>query len=216
MGALCILLAGWVYERAELVSFTESLAKLRAEFRTIEIDFTLERKDAVFKRSGEFTGKLRMLREQDGAVYGLLEIGSVLVPEDKTTYVLRGDELHEWDGLGKTIRKLSVTEAGVLDYTARNAWGAVWLLDRAEASKKCEVSRWKRDEHYTYFTIKAEEYQVFSFRDGEPRKFTREYRFAVAAHATREFPRNAVRQIVMTQPNGDAEVVRVTRWVIDA
>jgi hypothetical protein len=216
MVALCVLLASWVSERTQVLQFTGSLVKLRSEFRTIEIDFTVERKDAVFKQSRHRSGKFRMLREPDGTLYGLLEYGDTLVPGDKETYVLRGSELHVWSAFGKTIRKLSVTKADVLDYVARNCWGAVWLLDRDEALKRCELSLWKRDQYNAYFVAKAEEYEVSWLKDEEPKKYTREYRFAVTARDTKEFPRNAVRQIMLTHSNGDIEVVRVTRWAIDA
>lgn len=216
MFAICVLLAGWVTERTQVVQFTESLAKLRSEFRTIEIDFTVERKDAVSKRSLHQSGKFRMLRERDGTIFGLLEFDDSLIPEHKEFYVLRGDELHQWNGLGKTIRKLSVTKAGVLDYVARSSWGAVWLLDRDEAGKRCELRLGKRDENYTCFKAKVEEHQVSWLNDGESKTYTREYRFAIMARDTKEFPRNAVRQIILTHSNGVVDLVSITRWAIDA
>ena len=214
MVALGLLAVGCVVDHVEVANFLESLAKLRTEFRTIEIDFTilLESPGGGARAEGEC--ELRMLRDKDGSLFGLLHVLG-RTPLSSFQYVLRDDELYKFTPSLKTVNKMAVTKAGPLAYLAENWHGAIWLLSREEAQKRCKIRIWKRSEHYTYFDVKAEEYPLLWWKAGEPQKFTREYRFAVVARDTKEWPRHSIRQIALFSPGGDTMIWSIKRWAID-
>lgn len=196
MVAICVLLAGWCHERAEVVAFTESLAKLRSEFRTVEIDFTLMRQDAVFRQTTEFDCRFVMVRAKDGTQNGMLRLRRTDGPRDTETWLLHGTNLYEFNDPSRIITVHSGTEGNVFAYAA-GPWPGLWLLDRDEVAKRCEVRLFKRDAHYRYFEVRVK-------KSGE------EYRLAVARHD------NSVRQVFCTRPNGDTELLKVSKWAADA
>jgi hypothetical protein len=180
--------------------FTESLAKLRAESRTIQIEFTLTREEAVFQISREVTGKFLTLRDRDGRLFGLLQFGADDSPV-KEGWVLRGEDIYEFSTAGRTITKYPSAKEGAFRYVAGCWHPGVWLLDRDEARKRFDIRLWKQDANYTYFTAKPR---------GERSSVT-EYRFAVTS-----FPPRAIVQAVVVFPNGDQEVWKITKWAVDA
>jgi hypothetical protein len=194
----CVLLAGWCHERAELSAFTESLAKLRSEFRTVEIEFTLTRHDAVFRQTTEFDCRFVMVRAKDGTQNGMLRLRRTDGPRDTETWLLRGTNLYEFNDLSRIVTVHTGTDGNVLAYAA-GPWPGLWLLDRDQVAKRCEVSVFKRDAHYRYFEVTVRE-----------NRSTWAHRLAVARHD------NSVRQVFCARPNGDTEHLRVSKWAVDA
>ncbi len=208
MVIFCLLLAMWCQERPEVAAFTESLVKLRSEFRTVQIEFTLNRTDAVFKNSKELSCRLLMLREKNGTQHGVLRLSNDSDPNCSEMWVLRGDDLYSFDYMGKVVTKHTAAKEGLLAY-ATSAWPGVRLFDREETQKQCVVRFTNQDANYKYFTVKAED-QPFDVL-GRPRKPpTIEYRFAVAKRD------HSICQIYINHPNGDTEHLKVTKWAIDA
>ncbi|WP_439623101.1 hypothetical protein [Gemmata sp.] len=198
MVAICLLLAWWCHERAEVASFTESLAKLRSEFRTIEVEFTLARRDAVFGTTTEFDCRFAMARGKDGRQSGMLRFRPKGDPGNAETWVLRGTDLYEFNDPYRTLTVHTGTDGNVLGYAA-GAWPGLWLLDRDEFKKRCEVRVFKRDAHYCYFEVKAKE-----------KTGTWSHRLAVAKCD------GSVRQVFCALPNGDTEHVKVSKWAVGA
>ena len=81
----------------------DNLSRTRQEFRTVEIEFKFERREAVFQKKQTFSGKFVALRE-DGGCYAMLQFRPDDTPEWAETHVLRGDELTEWDTRTKTVK----------------------------------------------------------------------------------------------------------------
>jgi hypothetical protein len=194
MVAMFVLLAGWCHERAEVANFTESLAKLRSEFRTIEIEFTLARQDGVFRTTTEYDCRFVMLRDKTGTLR-LRQKGDLGNAE---TWLLRGTNLYEFNDTARIVTVHTGTGGNVLAYAA-GAWPGLWLLDRDEVAKRCEVRVFKRDAHYRYFEVKVKE-----------KKENWSYRLAVAKCD------GSVRQAYCVRPNGDTEFVKVSKWSVDA
>jgi hypothetical protein len=207
-------LSGPVTERVAVERFLGELGKLRTEVKTLRVTFTLTRTDAVFRKSTSVNGTLTVLN--GGTVYGALRFEPESDPNGVETWVLRGNDLFFYSTRDKTIRKCDSAKVGALKYVADYWHAAVWLLDPAEARKRCDVRVLKRDEYYSYFTVRVSQPSVLGlFFDRPAAEERHEYRFAVTRKASSDFPAGAIRQIGYTVPNGDLYVYKVTSWARD-
>jgi hypothetical protein len=186
---------------------------LRSEGRTLQVEFTLTRTDAVFRKKQPYTGRLVMLRDTDRSVYGILQLTSDADPQEKETYVLRGDDVYEYYARDRVVTPFRFA-AGPLIFLANRWMGALWLLDRGEGLKRCDVRVLKRDKHYTYFTVKVEQTPLLFFGGG-PVTERREYQLAVVRTGTDELPAGSIRQLASVGPNGEGVDYTVTRWVVN-
>lgn len=200
LATLGILVATVAGDQAEVTRFKADLVKLRTEFRSIYIEFKLTRKDVA--RGREHTGKLLMLRDKDRGLLGLLELTPADLPEDKETWVLRGEELYEFQHRSRTVVNYRAAKEDAFAFVAEVIPG-LWLLDAAESGKRCEVQLLTRDKNYKYFAVKVG-------------RLATEYRFAVAARDAGGYPRGAIRQAAVLHPNGTQESWQITKWAVDA
>jgi hypothetical protein len=188
---------------------------MRATFRTIEIDFTVERADVVFRKKHTASGKLVMLR-QDGKVFGKLHF----IPDDDPiaaeAFVIRDGGFSYWNARTKTVMNKSVVNADDgFRFAADHCSGLLWLLNREDARQHLKATVFKQDAHFAYFDVKVDETPRFSF-GRSPRPQNADYRFAVTTSESVKFPKHIICQIYRALPNGDTQLYKVTKWVVDS
>ena len=209
------LIPGSVADAVPFAQLVENLSRLRTTSRTVEIEFKLERRDAVFHKKQTFTGKFVSLREDSG-FYATLQFRSDDNPEWAETFVLRGDELTLWDTRTKTVTSFRTAKTkGGYRFAVDNYCGLLWLLDREGAGKQLKATAFKRAANYTYYDVKVDEYPMFSLL-GQPKPIVAEYRLAMTMSASDDFPKHTIRQIYQTKVSGDTELYKVTKWVVDS
>ncbi len=212
---IALALIGPVVERVAVERLLGELGGLRAEFQTLRITATLAREDAVYHTTKHFDMTLLLLNEK-GTLFGAMRVEERESRNEVETWVLRDNDLFCYDARARTIRKCNREKAGTLKYVADYWHAALWLLDPAEARKRCEIRHLKRDDEYNYFAVNTEQQSVtglFFGRPGKPQQ--REYRLAVTRVASDDFPAGTVRKVSVALPSGDTEVYTLTSWARD-
>lgn len=206
-------LSGPVFERLAVERLLGGLGELRANVKTLRVEFKLERTDAVFRRTEVFNGTFTALND-GGKFFAALRLEPRDQPDRHDTWVLRGNGLSYFNAHDKTIRKCDASN-GALKYAADDWHAAFWLLDAAEARKRCTLRLLKVDEHYNYFSVTVDQPSALGlYFDRPTASEKREYRFAVTRVASKAIPAGVVSKAVV-QPNGVTEVYTVTSWVRD-
>jgi hypothetical protein len=207
--------AATVADAATFGQLVENLSRMRKEFRTVEIEFTLERRDAVFSKPRNFVGKFLALRTAD-EFYAQLHLRSEGEPAEVENYVLRGDDLTEWLSRTKTVTRYSASQTkGGFRFAVDNFSGLLWLLDREQYGKYLQPRAFKRDQNYAYFDVKVEEIPFWVLSE-KPRPRTNDYRLVMTLTESDNFPKHTIREVFKTSENGDTEMWKVTKWSVDS
>jgi hypothetical protein len=213
--AALFLAAPTAADAATFGQLAENLSRVRKEFRTVEIEFTLERRDAVIRKPENFVGTFVALRTDFG-LYAQLQFRSETDPAEVETYVLRGDDLTEWLPSKKAVTRYSASQTkGGFRFAADNLSGLLWLLDRDQTAKYLRPRAFKRDEHYAYFDVKADETPSWALF-GKPQPVATDYRLVMTLTDSADFPRHTIRQVYKSQPSGDTQLWKVTKWSVDS
>lgn len=212
--AAVILAAGPIADAACYGRLVETLSRMRNDARTVEIDFTLERRDAISFQPQTFTGQFVALRTDTGT-YAQLRLRGDESGEEET-YVLRGDDLTEWRTLTKTVTRYPASQTkGALRFAADNFSGLVWLLDSESAARHLQPRVVKRDKWFAYLDVKTDEAPLLALF-GKPRPITGNYRIVVSMTETAKHPKNTIRQVFRVKPSGETESWKVTKWTVDS
>ena len=213
--AAVFVAAATVADTATFGLLAENLSRTRKGFRTVEIEFTLERKDAVLSKPRNFVGKFLALRTAD-RFYAQLHLRSESEPVEVENYVLRGDDLTEWLSSKKTVTRYSASQTkGGFRFAVDNFSGLLWILDREQGPKHLRPRAFKRDQNYAYFDVKADETPTWALF-GKPRLTTTDYRLVMTLTESDKHPKHTIRQVFKTQASGDTQLWNVTKWAVNS
>jgi TIGR03009 family protein len=148
---LAVHLAAWEKQAHGVTSF--------------QADFTLTRKDPVFRKESRYSGSVLGLSAGSARV----RLTNDADPNDYEAYICDGRSLYAYSGLTKTVTEFRLpppglppkAPGGLFERIARGLclpeWFAVRLVSGAtakEAAKRFDVSLVKEDEHYVYLDLR--------------------------------------------------------------